>query len=84
MRVEQVIPSYVYKKEKYFVVNFTRIADGKQIILAIPYSMKGVPTNAIERTWLHTGYVTFFSIPFYTKSFLNYFKQMVNEEVIFY
>lgn len=84
MRVEQVIPSYIYKKEKYFAINFTRIADGKQIILAIPYSMKGVPTNAIERTWLHTEYVPFFSIPFYTKSFLNYFKQMVNEDVIFY
>lgn len=84
MRVEQVIPSYIYKKEKYFAVNFTRIADGKQIILAIPYSMKGVPTNAIERTWLHKEYVPFFSIPFYTKSFLSYFKQMVNEEVIFY
>lgn len=84
MRVEQVIPSYIYKKEKYFAVNFTRIADGKQIILAIPYSMKGVPTNAIERTWLHTEYVPFFNIPFYTKTFLNYFKRMVNEEVIFY
>lgn len=84
MRVEQVIPSYIYKKEKYFAVNFTRIADGKQIILAIPYSMKGVPTNAIERTWLHKEYVPFFSIPFYTKSFLSYFKQMVNEEIIFY
>lgn len=59
MRVEQVIPSYIYKKEKYFAVNFTRIADGKQIILAIPYSMKGVPTNAIERTWLHKEYVPF-------------------------
>lgn len=84
MRVEQVIPSYIYKKEEYLVVNFTRIADGKQIILAIPYSMKGVPTNAIERTWLHTEDVPFFSIPSYTKSFFNYFKQMVNEEVIFY
>lgn len=84
MRVEQVIPSYIYKKEKYFAINFTRIADGKQIILAIPYSMKGVPTNAIERTWLHTEYVPFFNIPFYTKTFLNYFKRMVNEEVIFY
>lgn len=84
MRVEQVLPSYEYKKAKYFVVSFTRIVDGEQIILAIPYSMKGVPANAIERYWLHNEYLPFFSIPFYTKAFLTHFKQMVNEEVVFY
>ena len=84
MRVENILPSYEYKREKFFVINFTRIVDGEQIILAIPYSMKGVPTNAIERYWFHHDFLPFFSIPFYTKSFLDYFKQMVNKEIIFY
>lgn len=84
MRVSQVIPSYIYKKEKYFVVSFTRLADGKQIILAIPHSMKGVPTNAIEQSWLHNEHGSILCIPFYSKSFLTHFKQMINEEVVFY
>lgn len=84
MRVSQVIPSYEYKKDKYFVVNFTRLVDGQQIILAIPHSMKGVPSNAIERSWIHNEHESIICIPFYTKSFLSHFKQIVNEEVVFY
>lgn len=75
MRVEQVLPSYEYKKAKYFVVSFTRIVDGEQIILAIPYSMKGVPANAIERYWLHNEYLPFLQYSFLYKSFSHPFQK---------